>query len=769
MQLLYNGTSLRLPRITLSFIFTFVATIVFADNISEAIVEPAEVDNHMERDSMSAVVLDMVSVTAIKEPGHTIFPTTVTTLNSSTIERYDIAGLSRVSEIAPNFYMPQYGSRMTSSIYVRGLGTRIDQPVVGLNVDNVPILTKDAYDFYYPDMERIEVVRGPQATLYGRNTMGGVINIATTSPMAYQGVRASLEYGSANSVKAFAGVYMKPSATFAISATGAYSRSDGFFRNLYTGEKVDKERQGLIGVKTLWRPSSNFIIDNSIRATLTRQGGFPYQSLALGEINHNDTCFYRRKTLTDGLTIRWITDRVQLSSITSFQYLNDNMTMDQDFLPDDYFVMSQLRHEWNVTEDLVATGVVGGKYRWLGGLFGYFRRTNMHAPVTFHDDGLRHLIEEPMHQATGGKMSILWDERRMLLDSRFLMPDRGFAIYHKSEIELGDFTLCGSARLAWERAAIDYHSEVNTAYTVYANAGPQLIPVRPVKADILLADRLHQSSLQLLPELKVAYRISDTQKVGFVWSKGYKSGGYNTQMFSDILQQALMGSMGGTQKYDVDEIISYQPETSWNYELNYSATFPGANLHMDVAAFIINCRNQQITIFPDGMTTGRMMANAGRSRSMGVEVAGSWTPADSWRFDFSYGFADARLRSYNDGHGDYRGNHVPYAPVNTMFAAATYYIPVELEWLTGIDVTAGCRGVGKIYWNEDNSAVQPFYASLRADVTLHTSVADVNLWSENLTDTRYASFWFVSMGNKFIQRGNPRSFGVTFRFDFAAQ
>ena len=92
------------------------------------------------------------------------------------------------------------GSRMTSSIYVRGIGARIDQPVVGLNVDNVPFLNKDNYDFDMPDIARIEVIRGPQSTLYGRNTMGGLINIYTISPLNYQGSRVMAETGKGNLV-----------------------------------------------------------------------------------------------------------------------------------------------------------------------------------------------------------------------------------------------------------------------------------------------------------------------------------------------------------------------------------------------------------------------------------------------------------------------------------------------------------------------------------------------------------------------------------------
>ena len=89
---------------------------------------------------------------------------------------------------------------MTSSIYVRGFGARIDQPVIGMTVDGVPYLNKNNYDFDMLDVARVELLRGPQSTLYGRNTMGGQMNVYTLSPMNYSGMRGSVEYGSGNTI-----------------------------------------------------------------------------------------------------------------------------------------------------------------------------------------------------------------------------------------------------------------------------------------------------------------------------------------------------------------------------------------------------------------------------------------------------------------------------------------------------------------------------------------------------------------------------------------
>ena len=144
-------------------------------------------------------------------------PISSTVLSPAAIERERVLSVKDLSAVVPNFYQPDYGSRMTSSIYVRGFGARIDQPVVGVNVDEIPYLNKNSYDFDLFDIARIEVLRGPQGTLYGRNTIGGQLNIYTLSPLGYSGVRASAEYGTGNTVRAKASYYGRVSDNFGIS------------------------------------------------------------------------------------------------------------------------------------------------------------------------------------------------------------------------------------------------------------------------------------------------------------------------------------------------------------------------------------------------------------------------------------------------------------------------------------------------------------------------------------------------------------------------
>ena len=180
-------------------------------------------------------------------------PISSTVLSPAAIERERVLSVKDLSAVVPNFYQPDYGSRMTSSIYVRGFGARIDQPVVGVNVDEIPYLNKNSYDFDLFDIARIEVLRGPQGTLYGRNTIGGQLNIYTLSPLGYSGVRASAEYGTGNTVRAKASYYGRVSDNFGISVGGFYTRTDGFFDNAYDGSDCDRGHSAGGRVRMVWQ------------------------------------------------------------------------------------------------------------------------------------------------------------------------------------------------------------------------------------------------------------------------------------------------------------------------------------------------------------------------------------------------------------------------------------------------------------------------------------------------------------------------------------
>lgn len=724
----------------------------------------------------TALVVDRVQVTAIKQ-GLVLRhqPVTATVVGRERIERQGIRSLKDAAALVPNFHMPDYGSRMTSSLYVRGLGARIDQPVVGLNVDNVPLLNKDAYDFDVADIERIEVLRGPQSTLFGRNTMGGVINIYTRSPLSYQGARIGMEYGSGNTWRLRASSYFLVAPGVGVSVAAHYGRSDGFYTNEYTGRNCDWERSGGGRFRVQWAPRSGLRIDNTLAFGDVRQGGYAYAFAGRttdeplpggyapvpGQIAYNDPCSYRRTTLSDGLTVRADLGGCTLSSITSYQYLDDEMVLDQDFLPLSYFTLTQARTEHALTEDVVLRSSEERAYRWLAGAFGFVRNMRMYAPVTFLQDGIDNLILSHLRSddiaAWWGAPDAPVDE--FLLDSRFRNPSYGAALYHESTLVLGRWRLAAGVRVDYEHSRLRYRSTTESDYTTQTTSDGLIYPHH-----IAIDDRgtLRLSFTEVLPRFSALVRLGDGRRSTLYVSasKGYKAGGFNTQMFSDVLQQRMMKQMGIGTLGDVADIVTYKPEKSWNYELGSHLENPSGTVRADLALFWIDCRDQQLTVFPDDLGTGRMMTNAGRTRSFGGEASLQAVVARRLELNAAYGYTHARFVRYNNGQEDFRHRFVPYAPQHTASLDASWSIPVGMRWLDRVVVSAGLSGLGRIYWDERNSLSQPFYLLTECSVRFEHRHYTLDLWARNLFDTRYDTFYFVSIRNAFMQRGLPRTLGV---------
>ncbi|MBQ8773656.1 MAG: TonB-dependent receptor, partial [Muribaculaceae bacterium] len=420
--------------------------------------------------------------------------------------------------------------------------------------------------------------------------------------------------------------------------------------------------------------------------------------------------------------------------------------------------------ELSLTQDFVAKGV-SDQYKWLGGLFGFYKRGLMDAPVTFKDYGIKKLIVENRNDANP-YYPISWDDDEFELWSDFVNPTIGVALYHQSSLSIGRWDLSAGLRFDVEHSTLEYHSKCNTGYWIW---DATVEPIRQMRKELVKIDdggKLSKTFVQLLPKFTATYGfVEDKMRIYASVSKGYKAGGFNTQMFSDVLQQRVMGMMGLAQLYDVDEVVTYKPEYSWNYEIGGHAELFGGRLKADMALFYIDCRDQQLTIFPEGTTTGRIMTNAGKTRSYGIELSARYKPIDCLSLDASYGFTDARFREYNNGKEDFSGKKIPYSPENTLYGGANYSVPLRCFIFDSVDLAVNCRAVGDIAWDEANMVSQPFYALLGASVRLNCEKYNMSMdiWGENLTNVQYSTFYFVSIGNAFLQQGKPRRFGITLR------
>ena len=730
-------------------------------------------DNEAKVDTLIAV--DRVQITTIKQ-GSELRREAVaaSVLSGRTLEMRGVAAVKDVVTDIPNLFMPDYGSRTTSSIYVRGMGTRIDQPVVGMTVDNVPLADKNLYDTDLPDIERIEFLRGPQATLYGRNTMGGVINVYTLSPLTYQGLRLRADYGSRNALRVAASTYHKFSDKLGFSASAQYSRHDGYWRNSYDNSLCDKENSGNFRTKLQYRKGA-LSIDNTLAFSIVEQGGYPYEYIGsanpdkhreelVGKICYNEPCTYGRVAVNEGLSVRYDFGKFSLASITSYQYMNDKMHIDNDFLPEYYFTLEQRKQQHNIAEDFVLRSKDDGKYRWLAGVYGFFKREQMQAPVTFGPTGIQKLIIDNINTYAPIDGELQWGDLNgngadeLLLDSRFTTHNSGVAAYHRSEVHLGRWRLALGLRLDYELVQMLYRTSTTAIYSVQPSVGERYSVERKVGESEVLS----RGFFEFLPSFSASVDLDSAGRnmLYFSASKGYKAGGFNTQMFSEVLQRQLKDKMGLSQEIDADKLCAYNPEHSYNLELGGHFGTNDGRFTADASLFYIECVDQQLTIFPDEDSTGRMMTNAGRTRSFGAELSATARLAKTLVLSGSYGYTNAKFRDFKSGGVNYAGNFIPYAPKNSLSLRLMQTVPFRSQWIDRMVLSVGVQGAGHIYWNEANDASQPLYALLEGSVRFEGEKWAVDLWCKNATNTKYNLFYFESMGNRFVQRGRPMTGGV---------
>ena len=719
------------------------------------------------RDTISGSVV----TSSLKKSDVVSNKTPVTTLTMKRIEDRGISTPKDLSSIIPGLNMPDYGTSMTSTIYVRGLGSRMDNPVVGLYVDDVPILDKNCYDFSFADIRRIDFMHGPQGTLYGRNSMLGVLSVETLSPEAYQGTRMFIEYGSASTMSAKASAYKG-----GLGVVAAYGHSDGFHVNEHDGSHC--------GLYDTFSARARFLgkvgkasLDNSLAISYTDQSGYPYRlwisdsgssTEGLLPVDYNDKSGYRRFFLMDGLRLKTEWRNLKLSSVTSVQALFDSMDMDQDFTPRSMFTLNQTQRQGALTQEFIARPK--RHHAWWNhqtGLFAMVKLNRMSAPVRFLEDGIKSLILDKANSGIPqelGKLNILEDD--FLISSDFDIALVNAAAYHESYFKTGPWTFTAGLRLDYESYGMRYESGSDIHFIV-SPAMSEYIPFS-TRED----GNESVGYAQLQPKVSLSYDASSGRMrsrgldLSFYTSfaKGYRSGGFNTQIFSDIIQNKMMSGMMERLGVHLDgledisgSVMTYKPETCLDFEIGgrFAADAEGHRLVASATAYFVDCRNQQMTVFPRGNGTGRMMTNAGRSRSLGVEAEAFWT----WKglsATFAGSLLDARFVDYHDGHDDWSGNRIPYSPRSTLYLRLGYKFQTRVRLLRSVSVNADLNHSGRIGWNEAGDVNQPAYSLIGADVRLASSKAELWVRGQNLSATEYSVFYFKSVGNSFFQMGKPR-------------
>lgn len=654
------------------------------------------------------VNLDEVLVIGFKEGKQKQTPLSATSLNSRFLKTNEIENVKELSALIPNFYMPDYGSKQNSSVYIRGIGSKTSAPSVGYYIDGIPHFEKSAFDVDLSDISNIEVLRGPQGTLYGRNSIGGIIHIYTHSPLEYQGTRFKAGYGSRNDVNLQFSDYTKINEQFGFSASAKYHHNDGFFTNQYTGKKADNMDNAAARLGFVWKPASQWTLKLNTSYDYSNQGGYPYapyheETAATEPVNYNRPSIYRRGIFTAGLNARYEGNGFSFNSQTSYQYMHDRQGIDQDFTPaDNYYIVKKTRQNM-YSQEFTFKSAQTGRYEWIAGAFAFAQDLDNNLAYTIYAQGYN-------------------------TPRQYDIPVHGIAFYHQSALHLyKGLSVLAGLRYDYEQA--------RDHYTQYKQPIDGSTPPEETKR---FDSKLSFS--RFTPKLTLQYQFSPNQLVYASLAGGYKTGGFNTA-------------------FKEDDERTYLPEHNLNYELGVKWASADQKWNASLALFYIDWRDQQITQTIPGV--GNILRNAGHSESKGVEFSLTATPLPALVLSLNYGYTYARFLNYKASEkADYSGNMLPMVPRHTLSLNGSYTFYPECKAINKFTLSAGLTGTGPIYWKEDNKVRQDFYALLHAKASATKGRFTWEIWGKNLTETRYLSYYFVSTG-AYAQKGKPLTLGTS--------
>lgn len=673
------------------------------------------VPNDADSTVFKTVGLSEVTVVEFKKSKENLATNSVSVVDSGFINRHELQSITELTAVVPNFYMPEYGSKQNTPVYIRGVGAKTKGSAVGFYVDGIPHFENSSFDVDMSNIASVTVFRGPQGTLYGRNAIGGIINVSTVSPLAYQGTQFKLGYGSHNDALFQFSHYNKLGSKVGYSVAGGYHYNDGFHRNMFTNKYADQLKDAYGRVALVWLLDNKWFLRVNSMLDYSNQGGYPYgkYNRLTGEtepVNYNRYSSYRRLLSTSGLNISYAGENISFSSQTAFQYIRDRQGIDQDFTSNDtYFVKNRLKQTM-LSQEFILKSNNSSRYQWLWGAFA-------------------------MTQHINNTVETQYITKDNAFPTHYRIPVNALAIYHQSTIKLfSGFSFIAGLRWDYENSTLKYLRETYQLSTDGART-----EVKNVNSS------LHFN--QITPKFALQYQDEcNNNSYYFSVTRGYKAGGFN-------------------QTFQKDEETSFGPEYNWNYELGGKVHLLKDKLYAETALYYIDWRQQQVNQTVPGV--GNVIHNAGHSSSKGFELALNSSPLKNLSIAISYGYTYAKFIEYQKSAKlNYSGNMLPMVPRNTLSCSASYALyPSSTSFIDKIVLTAGLTGLGKIYWAEDNEVAQNFYALLNAKISITSGIFTWECWGKNITDTHYNTYCFKSSAD-YAQVGKPAYFGTSLLVKF---
>jgi iron complex outermembrane receptor protein len=681
--------------------------------------------------------LDEILVTAEKKEALLQkIPASITALNSKQINAFGLWNTKEITGIIPNLYSADPGdARDVNS--VRGITTSSYDPAVATYIDGVNQFSLDTYIPTLFDVERIEVLRGPQGTLYGRNAMAGVINIISKQPNNKTSGFADISIGNYKQQRITAGFktpFIKDKLFFGASILS--NKRDGFYTNDFTQSSYDNQN-GLSGnyflkyiISSRWDINLNFK-----HLANENQGPFP---LVFGteealnnpyHLNQNSTTTMKDKTTNASLSIRFTGSSFNFSSQTAYQqnYRYYTNPIDGDFSPIDAIsVINNYGNKWNhnkvLTQDFKFTSASSSnsKLKWTAGAFLFYQ-------------------DAPVKQATrfgiDANLMMVGDSLFSIINTSTTLK-KGFAIYGQATYALSEkLNMSFGLRNDYENQSLSILGEFQH------DPSPELYTTT---ADTL--GRTHFNAFS--PKLSLDYQVNNYSLWYGNFSRGFRAGGLSP-LSSDPSQTPLIG---------------YLPEYSINFETGIKNNWFNNKLILNIAFFYTKITNAQVPslVLPDAIT---IIKNTGQLTSKGIEAEIFAIPAKGLLLQYSFGTTNAsfdKLDIASQGATvNLVGKRPIFSPNATSLLAAQYSYPLHPR--LKIITRAEWKYIGTTYFDLTNAIEQKPFHLLNVKTGIETEKIALYFWAKNLAGTKYISYAY-DFGA--VHLGDPATWGSSLSFKF---
>ncbi|ABW31677.1 TonB-dependent receptor, putative (plasmid) [Acaryochloris marina MBIC11017] len=692
---------------------------------------PENADASENADTSEDTELEITVTAQRREENPQDVPISLTVLTEPEIEDADVTSFEKVAGNTPNFnWFSPTDSRSFSFYSVRGLSNFnfASRDSVGFFVDDVPLDYGGTLESDFPDLERVEILRGPQNTLYGRSAQAGVVNLITRKPTNDFEGNAALSFGSENNLNLRAGIsgpLIEDALFFRLA--GTFGRRDGFYNNLFLdGEEFDEKLGGNIRGKLLWTPSDRWEISFNAFYENNQDGTYPFVPLddTPFEIEQDFNGFNTLKTNSQALKIIYRDDNVQATSISTrrFSEFNVQTDLDQSTIDGGFFENDNASTIFSQELRIQSPDDSESRWQWLIG--GYFESR------TFDENG---------------RGVRLGNDAGLILPAPLNVP----GARTESFGELVDTTFAGFGQVSYRpvdalRLTVGLRYEnvssvLNSLRQVLTFPGAPPIPLGNF-------DGTEQTSTALLPRFAIDYQLSPNATVYGTVARGFRPGGVN--IFAD----------------DATSLV-YEPERSWNFEVGVKSNWLDNRLGINLSLFTNSIEDYQV-ITVDPITFTPVGIFNGDANVKGLELEMRATPVEGLDLTASLGLLDAEFTDFTDvaTGTDFTGNRLPYSPSFTFNVAAQYRSSF------GLFVRGEVQGVGETFFEEANAQNirQGAYVLVNARLGYEFGSSGIFLFANNLFDTRYVTQAF-NLGVAGVASGSygtPRTFGVQFRTRF---